>query len=195
MPEGQIPTEKIARAVEFFTPARILDPVRRYFLRATTIVEIELDPATTSDNPVGASSFFTRAENGLDRDWTVARTVFVNPPYGSDLRDWLAKIHEEASRGAHIVALLPGQRFEQSYFQEHVFCCRLSALCMVRKRVSFLDADRKPQKSNPYGSFLFLYNGWAEVFAEELVDVGMTIQPLMFGKQESGHDKRAKQND
>lgn len=62
--------------------------------------------------------FFTRAENGLSRSWAGER-VWCNPPF-SDLEPWLAKAWREWETTDGIVMLLPANRCEQPWWQEHV---------------------------------------------------------------------------
>ena len=50
---------------------------------------IDLDPATTADNPLGARVIFTKESDGLLGSWTY-EFVFFNPPY-SQTKDWLRK--------------------------------------------------------------------------------------------------------
>ncbi len=184
--------DKTCLDTTYLTPPRILEPVREYF----GAMGISLDPATEPSNPAGAVDFFhgrgdgtAEGLSGLDVRWravgyldctyshAIKPNVFINPPYGRELRDWVAKIALEASRDCHILALLPGQRFEQHYFQRDVFNLQLTAFCAVRKRVNFLRPDGKPAKGNPYGSFIYLYNGnWAQ-FTQAFGDIGLCIKP------------------
>ena len=171
------------------TPPELLECVRAYFGG-----QIPFDPATTPDNPTGAREFcagvpgrlfsqgtnlFARC-NGLEVRWdlTVANRirsgVFVNPPYGRELRAWLQKIADEAELGVEIVALLPCSRFEQLYFQEALAVA--NALCLVRGRVKFISAlDGKPVGGNPYASMFVGWNVDYGRWARAFLPVGMTF--------------------
>jgi len=151
--------DKTCAFTEWQTPEHILEAVRSYFGG-----RIDLDPATSPDNPTKARYFFTAPHplsdevGGLKRSWFDC--VFVNPPYGKVLKDWAAKIHEEAACGRRIVALLPGQRFETVYWQEHILTCDLTSICFIRGRLQFINPiTKKPAGSHPYGSMLYIYNG------------------------------------
>ena len=75
------------------------------------------------------------------------------------MKEWLAKLREEALIGHEIIALLPASRWEQQYFQECVFNEGLSSICMIRKRLQFIDGNAGVVcKSNPYASILYGYN-------------------------------------
>ncbi len=162
--------DKACKSIEFYTPERILERVRAYFGG-----QIDLDPATADSNPTKARRFFTAKDDGLSHDWS-GYNAFVNPPYGREIRKWVAKIGEEAACAVPLVALLPGQRFEQAYWQTNLFRPELSALVAVRSRVSFIAADGKPAKGNPYGSFLYCYNGTYEKAVEAFAPIGMVLQ-------------------
>jgi len=64
-----------------------------------------LDPCA-SDWNAKCSNYFSVEEDGLNRDWG-QRTVFMNPPYGKALNDWVAKAYESACKGAIVVCLVP----------------------------------------------------------------------------------------
>lgn len=182
-------TDKTCKDTVWITPPHIIGAVKDYFGGC-----IDLDPATEANNPTGAAQIITADRDGLSFDWRkFARAgrqsarVFVNPPYGKELRDWCAKIHHmsaagSGSWGAEIIALLPGQRFEQAYWQRHVFSHRLAAFCMVRSRLSFLRPDGSKARGNPYGSFIYLYreeeNEMAVAqFCQIFSDVGTCVVP------------------
>lgn len=68
--------DKVASNNIWKTPPEALDPVRRY-------APIGLDPCTESDNPTGAVTFFTEADDGLALPWGSHGLTFVNPPYST----------------------------------------------------------------------------------------------------------------
>lgn len=76
-----------------------------------------LDVAAAPHN-AKCDRFFTRADNGLEQSWSGER-VWCNPPY-SGLGDWLSKAWAEYPTTRGIVMLLPANRVEQKWWQEHV---------------------------------------------------------------------------
>lgn len=66
-----------------------------------------LDPASTHEN-AKCPRYFTEEDDGLAQDWT-RETVFVNPPFGSQLKRWIAKASESAAQGATVVCLIPAR--------------------------------------------------------------------------------------
>lgn len=163
--------DKSCKRVDWFTPPHVLDLVRSYSLATEGTNQIGFDPATNEENYTQAKMFFTRS--GLDNYWPVAPT-WVNPPYGKDLKKWVVRIGLYAEAGRHILALLPGNRFETAYLQHWILeNPRLSALCFVRRRLKFCDANGvELNGSNPYGSMIYLFNGDAKEFAQRFEALG-----------------------
>lgn len=151
--------DKACKKTEWFTPLHVVEEVRRYFWFDNHGV-VDLDPATAPSNPVGAGNFFT--DMGLSRPWKVkgrdVPNVFVNPPYGKELPRWIEKIGLEMGH-AHVVALLPSNRFETRYWQEFL-APRLAWICFVRGRLKFDHPEdralglRTRESGNPFGSVL-----------------------------------------
>jgi phage N-6-adenine-methyltransferase len=77
-----------------------------------------LDAAASPDN-TKLLAFHSLQTDGLAQPWAPHR-VWCNPPF-SNLGGWLAKAHQEFAAGCPvIVMLLPANRTEQKWWQEHV---------------------------------------------------------------------------
>jgi len=111
---GQVTAEKLARgeSVHFTsdtdqwnTPQHIIHAV------LAVLGEIDLDPCSDSaDHPnVPAVQVFTEEDNGLSRRWP--GRVYMNPPYGSDIGDWVRHlvIEYEDGRTTEAIALVPAR--------------------------------------------------------------------------------------
>ena len=181
MPAGEEPREKgDIHSTQYFTPPRVLNPVRAYFHSVCGSSKIALDPATDPSNPTEAEDFADGIRrDGLKMLWRTSRSVFLNPPFGPEIWDWIEKISDEAENGCHLVALLPGQRLEQERWQDWAMNRSLSAACFVKKRVAFIGPDGKARKSNPYGSILLCYNGCRYRFAEHVGELGIVFDPVV----------------
>ena len=85
------------------SPPHIIDQVIKEF------GEISLDPAASHDNAV-CSRYFTEEDNGLKMSWE-ANLVYINPPYGRILNEWVSKALSEydSGRSKRIVMLLPSR--------------------------------------------------------------------------------------
>jgi len=77
-----------------------------------------LDAAANASN-AKCERFFSLEHDGLAQSWSGER-VWCNPPY-SDLKSWVARARAEAMHKAEvIVLLLPANRTEQKWWQEHI---------------------------------------------------------------------------
>jgi phage N-6-adenine-methyltransferase len=98
----------------------------------------DLDPCSpTADRrtaPVRARVYFTADDDGLAPPWR--GRVFVNPPYGRTLRQWVSKAQAEvtARRAALVVALVPAQT-ETLWWHHHI--AGTADTFMLRGRLSF----------------------------------------------------------
>lgn len=80
----------------------------------------DLDPASNGKN-AKAKRYFTQEDDGLAQEWKADR-VWLNPPYGRVLKDWVAKSLNEFDNGnaKKIVMLLPARtdtRWFWSFYQ------------------------------------------------------------------------------
>lgn len=77
--------------------------------------------ANASNAKVGR--FYDLTKDGLAQSWRGER-VWCNPPY-SDIPAWVSKARHEVANGCVLVALLlPANRTEQKWWQEHIESCR-----------------------------------------------------------------------
>ncbi len=108
--------------------------------RVCRVGRIALDPCGNDTSIVPARLRLTASTLGgcgLAQQWHVRGLVYVNPPYGRAIADWVNKIDFEAQVGTEIVALLPA-RIDTKWFAK---VWRAPALCFWRGRITFLGAD------------------------------------------------------
>jgi phage N-6-adenine-methyltransferase len=75
-----------------------------------------LDPCATPEN-AKCAAYFTRADDGLAQPWT--GRVFLNPPYGREIGQWVKKAHEAARTTAEVVVCLLPARTDTRWWHEH----------------------------------------------------------------------------
>lgn len=75
-----------------------------------------LDPCSTKENKK-CEFHFTKEDDGLSRDWEKHR-VFMNPPYGREIKKWMRKASESCSHGALVVCLVPS-RTDTEWFHSY----------------------------------------------------------------------------
>ena len=114
------------------------------------INQFELDPCSPrNDGPVAALQHFTERENGLVQPWN--GHVWLNPPYGRALPQWIDKaIQEHQHRGASIVALVPSRTGTQWWHRAIASGARAEFLA---GRIRFW-RDGQPGNTAPFDSVL-----------------------------------------
>lgn len=120
------------------TPADIAASVRAAFGG-----QIELDPCSNEHSIVGAQREYRLPEtDGLQAPWD-AKTIFVNPPYGSDpqrgtrIIHWFQRISMAASQGSEVIALVPVAT-NTKHWKDHVFPEASSICFLAQPRLRFL---------------------------------------------------------
>lgn len=76
--------------------------------------------------------FFNPEQDGLKQEWK--GTCWMNPPYGREIGKWVKKAHEEAQKGATVVALLPA-RTDTSWFHDYIY--NKHEIRFIRGRIKF----------------------------------------------------------
>ena len=157
------------------TPDSVLDLVEQFR-------HIRLDPCTTLDNPVGAEEFFTPADDGLSKDWQMERggLIYVNPPYGRELKKWVGKVVSETSRrpfqsnrlGTEVILLIPA-RPDTANWQQGIFN-NADAVCFVQGRIKF----RGAHSGAPFPSALVYFGDREEDFCKHFRSMGHCFEVL-----------------
>lgn len=86
------------RGSDWSTPQDLFDELNKEF-------HFTLDPCASDWNHK-CKKYFTEKDNGLEKDWG-KNVVFMNPPYGKVLNDWMKKAYESSQKGAVVVCLVP----------------------------------------------------------------------------------------
>ena len=89
---------------------------RDFFDTLNTRYGFTLDPCATAENAL-CKKFYTREDDGLVKSWKY-ETVFMNPPYGREIKHWIRKAYEE-STDCLVVALIPA-RTDTSYWHQFI---------------------------------------------------------------------------
>ena len=176
--------DKTCKNIQWYTPDSILDLARCYFGGP-----VPVDPANGISNPTKAIvSIDGQNGNGLELSWkelgqiankegSKSSTVWVNPPYGKEIREWCHKIYIESLQGVEILALLPcGARFSTKYWQSYILSQKLNAVCFIKGRVSFIDGGTgQKAKGNIYDSAIYGYNIDRNKFINTIGQLGKTF--------------------
>ena len=120
---------------EWPTPQDLYDTLHAEF-------GFDLDPCADHSN-AKCPRYFTRDDDGLTQNW--AGTVFMNPPYGREMKRWIKKAHDESLRGATVVCLIPA-RTDTTYWHDHVM--KASEVRFIRRRLHFANARHDARKAD-----------------------------------------------
>ncbi|MEX3655273.1 phage N-6-adenine-methyltransferase [Mycolicibacterium fortuitum] len=122
-----------------------------------------LDPCASADN-AKCDVYYTIQDDGLRQPWH--GTVFMNPPYGRAIGQWVAKAHAESRKGATVVCLIPA-RTDTTYWHEYVM--QAAEVRFIRGRLNFANARQDNRKATgeskahnaPFPSVIVIFRpGW-----------------------------------
>jgi len=113
-----------SQTVEWETPQELFDSLDSEF-------HFTLDPCCTKET-AKCQTFFTVKEDGLLQDWGGHR-VFMNPPYGRVIGQWIEKAFHESQNGVLIVCLIPS-RTDTAWWHEYAM---RGEIRFIRGRLKF----------------------------------------------------------
>lgn len=122
--------------------------------------DFDLDPCTPLIMPwKTAAKRYTIEDDGLKSEWF--GRVWLNPPYGKELLEWMHKM------GMHNNGIaLTYARTETKAFQHHIFPVATSML-FIQGRIAFCTPDGKPKSGGGAPSVLISYGeDNADILAE-----------------------------
>ena len=129
---------------EWSTPQDFFDELDKEF-------DFTLDPCATSEN-AKCTKYFTVEDDGLKQDWS-NDVVFMNPPYGREIKYWVQKAYEESLKGATVVCLIPA-RTDTAYWHDYIFG-KADDIRFLRGRLKF-GGSKNPA---PFPSAIIIYKG------------------------------------
>jgi hypothetical protein len=126
---------------DWLTPPSIIEALGKF----------DLDPcAHPGQTNRTADRMIAPPADGLAEKWT--GRVWLNPPYGSELRRWIKRL---ADRGNGI-ALVPARTEVESWFWPFIWEAATSVL-FIRGRLYFLRPDGRKAGNAGHGSVLVAY--------------------------------------
>ena len=109
-----------------------------------------LDPCSTHDNHK-CEKYFTKEDDGLSKSW-FGETVFCNPPYGREIKNWVKKCYiESMQKDTNVVALLPA-RTDTEWFHTYIYN-KAKEIRFVKGRLKFGDS----KNSAPFPSMVVIF--------------------------------------
>lgn len=98
---------------EWNTPQDFYDGLNAEFM-------FDLDPCTSDGTNSKCEKYFTQEDDGLKQSWGGYR-VFMNPPYGRGIKDWIKKAYTESLKKNTLVVCLIPARTDTSYWHDYIF--------------------------------------------------------------------------
>ena len=133
-----------SKSNEWTTPQYLFDDLNDEF-------KFTLDPCATDEN-AKCSKYFTIEDDGLSKDWS-NDVVFMNPPYGREIKKWIMKAYEESLNGATVVCLIPA-RTDTTYWHDFIFG-KANDIRFLKGRLKFGNS----KNSAPFPSAIVVYLG------------------------------------
>ena len=124
---GHLTVHFSSQTPEWTTPPWLFDALDKEF-------GFTLDPCSTHTNAKCAKHFI-REDNGLAKSWR-DEVVFMNPPYGAEISDWMEKAHASASQEAATVVCLIAARTDTTWWQQYAMKHEIR---LLRGRLKFGD--------------------------------------------------------
>jgi phage N-6-adenine-methyltransferase len=121
---------------EWATPVKFYEELNEEF-------DFVLDVAASRTNRkctlwFGLDNPDNRFRDGLSKSWleySKGKPIFMNPPYGKEIRKWMRKANEEAAKGCTVVCLVPA-RTDTQWFHES---CLGHEIRYIKGRLKFND--------------------------------------------------------
>ena len=157
---------------EWYTPQCYLDSAR------LVMGQIDIDPASNdiAQQKVQATTYYTAETNGLDKAWL--GNLWMNPPYSAALiKQFASKLVQEVLSGnTQQFVVLVNNATETGWFKELLSVS--DAVCLVNKRIKFLDVTGNPVNSPLQGQAI-LYGGNNPLgFANEFTKHGVVLKVM-----------------
>lgn len=128
-----------------------------FFDRLNYEFRFTLDPCATKEN-AKCKKFYTKEDDGLSKDWT-GEVVFCNPPYGTEIKNWVEKCYNEKALS---VMLIPA-RTDTRYFHDYIYLSyekpwmkRIPEIRFIKGRLKF-KGKQKGSGSAPFPSMLVIF--------------------------------------
>lgn len=109
-----------------------------------------LDPCANQEN-AKCRKYYTKEDDGLLQNWGGER-VFCNPPYGRDIKDWVAKCYYESLKPNTVVVLLIPARTDTIYFHQYIKD-KANDIRFIKGRLKFGDSPNPA----PFPSMVVVY--------------------------------------
>lgn len=133
---------------EWYTPETFFNELNKEF-------NFDLDPCCTQYS-AKCDKFYTKETDGLSQSWGGC-SVFMNPPYGREIKDWIKKAYTESLKPNTIVVALIPARTDTSYWHDYIFN-KAKDIRFLRGRIKFQKEDGTFGDAAPFPSAVIVWN-------------------------------------
>jgi len=123
-------------AVGFSSSNNTWETPQKFFDRLDREFNFTLDPCASHED-AKCYRYYTEKENGLVQDWG-GECVFMNPPYGRDIKEWMKKAYEESKKPDTTVVCLVPSRTDTKWW--HNYAMKAKQIRFVKGRLKFGDS-------------------------------------------------------
>ena len=148
-----------SKSNEWETPQDLYDKLDEEF-------GFTLDPCATPKT-AKCEKYFTKDDDGLSKNWE-GETVFMNPPYGRDIKHWIKKAYEEGQKPKTTVVCLIPSRTDTKYW--HDYCMKAWNIHFVKGRLKFKN-DNAGNNSAPFPSAVIVFKNTKGCGAHGMINV------------------------
>ena len=142
---------KESGAVGFSSKAQTWSTPQDFFDRLDAEFGFTLDPCASPED-AKCDLYYTIEDDGLAQDWG-GEVVFMNPPYGRDIKTWIKKAYDESRKKDTSVVMLIPARTDTKYWHDYVM--KADEVYFVKGRLKFGDSEN----SAPFPSAVIVFDG------------------------------------
>lgn len=126
---------------------------------------VDLDPASnaTANRLVGATTYYTKEDDGLSTPW-IADRLWLNPPYGPVIQRFVNKLLDELRQGHVRQAILLTNNASETVWHQRA-AATAAAMCSPSGRIKFVGTGSK-KKAGLQGQTFFYFGPNVERFRE-----------------------------
>lgn len=154
-----------SRSVEWETPQDFFDNLNKKW-------NFTLDPCSTDQNHK-CVNYFTKSGDGLTKNWG-GHSVFMNPPYGREIADWIKKAYEESRKPNTLVACLIPARTDTKYW--HRYCMNASEIYFIEGRLQFNNITTASKAAAPFPNAVVVFDSSKNTFSIGRMDKKANIK-------------------
>ena len=157
-------SEKLINKGLFTSDKNYWETPQDFFNELHKEFDFTLDVAASHEN-AKLDNYYTVEENGLEQNWE--GRVFVNPPYGREIKHWVEKAYKESLEPYNecVVMLIPS-RTDTRYWHDYIFD-KAADVRFLKGRLKF-ELNGQAKQSAPFPSAVIVYAGAGLNYEDEL---------------------------